>query len=96
MSLLIGQKVEEEAGQNSRFRALSSMFSETASHRKKLTTNLRLLDACSTYDYQTTWKQTRKVGNATLFKRNAEYQNWKDRADSSTVVYIGKLGSPFY
>jgi ankyrin repeat domain-containing protein 50 len=45
------------------------------------------------YDYETTWKQTRKVGNATLFNQNTEYQNWKGQADSCTLIYTGKLGS---
>jgi DNA replication protein DnaC len=56
-------------------------------------TNLQVLDLCSVYDYETTWKQTRKVGNATLFNRTAEYQAWKGRADSCTLIYTGKLGS---
>jgi len=52
-----------------------------------------VLDLCSVYDYETTWKQTRKVGNATLFNRTAEYKAWKGRADSCTLIYTGKLGS---
>src|SRR5271156_4505788 len=93
VSLLMSQKIEEEAQENSRFRALSSEFSESVSHRKKLKTNLRVLHFCSTHDYETTWKQTRKAGNATLFNRTPEYEDWKDRSDSCTFVYTGKLGS---
>jgi ankyrin repeat protein len=93
VGLLMGQKIEEEAQENFRFRALSSKFSESMSHRKKLKTNLRVLHFCSTYDYETTWKQTRKTGNATLFNRTPEYKDWKDRPDSCTLVYTGKLGS---
>ena len=93
VSLLMGQKIEEEARENSRFRALSSKFSETVSHRKKLKANLQVLDFCSTYDYEMTWKQTRKAGNVTLLNRTTQYQDWKDRSDSCTLVYTGKLGS---
>jgi hypothetical protein len=74
VNLLIGQKIEEEARENSRFRALSNKFSETASHHRKLKTKLRLLESCSTYDYETTWKQTQKVGNVTLFSQAIQYQ----------------------
>jgi hypothetical protein len=93
VNLLIGQKIGEEAHENSRFRALSNKSSERASHHRKLKTKLRLLESCSTYDYETTWKQTRKVGNATLFSQATQYQNWKGRPDSCTLVYTGKLGS---
>jgi ankyrin repeat domain-containing protein 50 len=93
VNLLIAKKIEEEAEENSRFRALSSNFSKYVSSQQKIETNLRLLNICSMYDYETTWKQTRKVGNATLFNQNTEYQNWKGQADSCTLIYTGKLGS---
>ncbi|KAH6669833.1 hypothetical protein B0J14DRAFT_486435 [Halenospora varia] len=54
---------------------------------------LRLLESCSKYDYETTWKQTRRIGNASLFSRTTQYQDWRVRPDSCTLVYTGKLGS---
>ncbi|KAI9763674.1 MAG: hypothetical protein M1839_006322, partial [Geoglossum umbratile] len=92
-NLLIAKKIDEEAQENFQFRALSSKYSESVSLRRKMKTNLRVLDLCSIYDYETTWKQTRKIGSATLFNQNAEYQDWKSRADSCTLIYTGKLGS---
>src|SRR3954452_2683678 len=82
-----------EAQENSRFRTLYSKLSKSASHQQKLATNLRVLDFCSKYDHETTWKQTRKVGNAALFTQLAEYQEWKDYSSSCTLLCIGKLGS---
>ncbi|PQE11929.1 hypothetical protein CJF31_00000051 [Rutstroemia sp. NJR-2017a BVV2] len=93
VALSMGRTIEDEGQENSRFRALSTKFSETASHRARMKMNLRVLDLCSTYDYETTWKQTRKRGNATLFNNSNEYQNWKNGAESCTLVYRGKLGS---
>jgi ankyrin repeat protein len=93
VALAMGQTIEDEGQENSRFRALSTKSSETASHRARMKMNLRVLDLCSTYDYETTWKQTRKRGNATLFNNSNEYQNWKTGAESRTLVYRGKLGS---
>lgn len=92
-SLLLAKRIEEEARENSKFRALSSKISESASYQQKLRRMLRILDFCSSYDYETAWKQTRKIGNSTLFNRTMEYQDWKGRADSGTLLYTGKLGS---
>lgn len=82
-----------EAQENFRSRDLSIKLSKSAHRRQKLATNLRVLDFCSNYDYETTWKQTRKVGNAALFASLAEYQEWKDYSSSCTLLYTGKLGS---
>ncbi|EKG09442.1 NACHT domain protein [Macrophomina phaseolina MS6] len=82
-----------EAQENSRFRALYSKLSKSASHQQKLATNLRVLDFCSKYNHQMTWKQTRKVGNAALFTQLAENQKWKDCSSSCTFLCTGKLGS---
>ncbi|OCL01989.1 hypothetical protein AOQ84DRAFT_328059, partial [Glonium stellatum] len=92
-NLLMAKKFEEEAQENSRFRDLSTKFSKSASRQQRLATKLRILDFCSNYDYETTWKQARKAGTTTLLNRNSKYQDWKGRTDSCTLVYTGKLGS---
>lgn len=93
VSVLTAKRIEEEAQENFRFRALWKKSSESVPRQQKLETNKRVLESCSMYEYETTWKQTRKAGNATLFSGNAEYQDWKSRTDSCTLVYTGKLGS---
>ncbi|CZR58343.1 uncharacterized protein PAC_08235 [Phialocephala subalpina] len=93
VSMLVAEKIEEEAQENTGFRALLSKGSKSASLEQKIKKRLRVLDCCSTYDYETPWKQSRKVGNATLFNRTADYQDWKGQASSCTILYIGKLGS---
>ena len=93
MNILVAEKIEEEAQENTRFRSLLSKGPKSVSLKQKLKTRLRVLDLCSTYDYETPWKQTRKVGNATLFNRTADYQDWKGQVDSCTLLYTGKLGS---
>jgi ankyrin repeat protein len=89
VNLLIAQGLEE---QRSQIKALS-ISAKSDLHRKKKKAYLRILDSCSIYDYQTTWKEIRKVGNATLLDRAYEYWDWKVRTDSCTLVCIGKLGS---
>ena len=53
----------------------------------------KLMEAYSTYDHETTWKQIRKAGNSSLFNDNEEYKAWKAQEESCTLVYAGKLGS---
>jgi ankyrin repeat protein/Cdc6-like AAA superfamily ATPase len=82
-----------EAQENSGFRALSRRMFKSASYEQKIATNLRVLDFCSTYNHQTTWKQTRKAGNSSFFMQLAEYREWRDYSDPCTLMYTGKLGS---
>ncbi|KFZ03367.1 hypothetical protein V502_11004 [Pseudogymnoascus sp. VKM F-4520 (FW-2644)] len=85
--------VEEEAQNNFEFRALSSRFSKSVSLQQELKAKFRILDSCSVHDYETTWKQTRKIGNTTLFNRIDEYKDWKGEKTSSTLLYTGGIGS---
>ncbi|KAF9770549.1 hypothetical protein IL306_011888 [Fusarium sp. DS 682] len=89
VNLLMAQQLQEQ----SRRIELLSKYSETESHRKKLENHLCTLDSCSTYDYQTTWKEIRRRGNTSWFTLQREYQEWKVRSESCTLLYSGKLGS---
>jgi predicted ATPase len=85
VDFLVAKRVEEEARNNSRFRALS--------HRQqRIAAKWKVLDMCSEYDYETTWKQIRKTGTTTLFAQTAEYEQWETRSGSSGLLYLGKLG----
>jgi Cdc6-like AAA superfamily ATPase len=90
VNLLIAQKVDE---QSSNVKSLLKFSTAGESFRKRLKTRLRILDSCSKYDHQTTWKEIRKVGNSTLFNQTREYQDWKIQTASSTLICTGKLGS---
>ncbi len=89
VNLLMAQNVKE---QSSGVKALLR-FSDSGSYRQMVKARVRVLDFCSTYDHQIPWKAVRKIGNATLFHRTPEYQDWKARDDSCTLVFKGKLGS---
>jgi len=91
--MLVVERIEEGAREDSEFRALWSKESKFVSLDKKLKTRLRVLDFCSTYDYETSWRQIRKIGYTTSYSVLAEYQEWKSQADPSTLLYTGKLGS---
>ena len=93
MSVSMAESVEGEARENRRFRALMTKESASMSQLQRLKMKQLVLASLSTHDFEKTWKQTRKVGNTTLFNRNTAYQDWKGRGDSCTLVYTGKLGS---
>ncbi|KAB2103710.1 hypothetical protein AG0111_0g8601 [Alternaria gaisen] len=82
-----------EAQESSGFRALSRSMFKSASQQQKFATKNRVLDFCSTYDHEIVWKQTRKVGNTSLYTNFAEYEQWRDSSHSSTIICTGKLGS---
>ena len=92
MSILMAEKLEREAQENWRFRALAAKVSASTLQWQRLNMNRLILENLSKHDFEKTWKQTRKVGNTTLLNRNVTYQEWKDRSDSCTLVYAGKLG----
>lgn len=93
MILLMVTKIEEGNQQNSRARSLTSKLFKSVSHQQEIAKKLRVLDFCSTFDHETAWKQTRKVGNTIYFRQVVEYQKWKCQDRSCTLVYTGKLGS---
>ncbi|KAF4333760.1 hypothetical protein FBEOM_12417 [Fusarium beomiforme] len=75
VNLLMAQQLQEQ----SRRLGLLHQYSEAESHRKKLENRFRILDSCSTYDYQTAWKEIRRCGNTSLFTLQRDYQDWKVR-----------------
>lgn len=53
VALLSSQNLEEEAKENCQFRQIMVKFSNSSNQRQQLALRIRLLNACSTYDYQT-------------------------------------------
>jgi hypothetical protein len=93
VALLSSQSLQEEAKKHSRFRQIMVKFSDSSNQRHQLSLRIRLLDACTTYDYQTSWKQARKQGTTTWFASTSEYQQWRGTASSCSLLCAGKLGS---
>ncbi|KLU82696.1 hypothetical protein MAPG_01765 [Magnaporthiopsis poae ATCC 64411] len=86
---LMARDISEQSSQTK----ILLKFSKSETHRKKFKAYFRLLDACSTYDYQKAWKETRKAGYSTLLDRADEYRDWKVQTSSCTLVCTGILGS---
>jgi ankyrin repeat domain-containing protein 50 len=93
VTLLSKRRQEDEAQENSRFRALVSSTSKGVEQRRKLKAKLRLLDRCSEYDHETSWKQARKQGKSSWLCETPEYRAWREQLISTSLLLSGKLGS---
>ncbi|KAJ4138505.1 hypothetical protein NW768_002340 [Fusarium equiseti] len=91
--LLLNQKVTEEARANSIFRSLANSRHDTYAHQRMIEQRTRFLNACSQYDYRTTWKQNRKCGNTKILTACRPYQQWKDDSGKTSILLLGKLGA---
>ncbi|XPS81919.1 hypothetical protein M3J07_013877 [Ascochyta lentis] len=91
-TLIKKQMDVSEAQESSGSRALTRDIFTYTSHQQRHATKMRVLDFCSTYDREIAWKQIRKAGNASFHMQQAEYREWRDGSDPSTLLYTGKLG----
>ncbi|KAM7198032.1 hypothetical protein V8F33_005299 [Rhypophila sp. PSN 637] len=87
--LLLSENIDE---QGTRVKLLLKL-SESEAYRQKLKIHCQILDSCSKYDYETTWKELRKVGNTGLLRATPKYASWKSELSSSTLLWRGKLGA---
>jgi hypothetical protein len=83
------QLIEAQEHRGSDFSSFSKSFDRisTPNNRKQV------LDFCSKYDHVTTWKQTRKLGDAAYLAQFPFYQEWKIQPVSSVFICTGKPGS---
>ena len=99
VTLASNQLQRDEADKSSHFRTLATQFfSENAAlerkKRKSEKAKSRLLDACSTYNHQTAWKQARKRGNTNWLFEKDEYTAWRREQTVSNALWCtGILGS---
>ncbi|KAF5572909.1 heterokaryon incompatibility protein het-E-1 [Fusarium pseudoanthophilum] len=93
-NLLLNQRIDDEAKENAKFRTLTTFLSESSSHQRRIKICDRFLQACSPYDYRTTWKQIRKSGTTRLLESFSEYQQWQsDQSSHDSILFRGKLGA---
>jgi hypothetical protein len=93
-NLLLNQKVDEEAKQNSSFRNWIANRDGRLHWQEKMKQHVAFLDKCSQYDYRTPWKQSRKHGTTSILKSCDQYQQWKaSRSKNSSITVLGKLGA---
>lgn len=95
VALLMSVKLEDEAGEYSRFRAAMAKSLRFTGPHREAKDRFVILDACSVFDYQTPWKQARKIGTTRVFVNSDAYKKWKfdEITASRTLACIGKPGS---
>jgi hypothetical protein len=83
----------QEAEHDSKLRLTSLTTSTEMKKWKREKIEQRFLKVCSTYDYQTAWKQRRKQGNVEWFLKEQGYTDWTTQTVSSVLHCVGTLGS---
>ncbi|CAI6332832.1 unnamed protein product [Periconia digitata] len=83
---------ENEAQENMKHRRSWRKSNQADLRERQMALHIRNLDHCSKYDFQTTWKQLRKLGTTQLFKNSLAYNEWATAGKSSTLIFTGKLG----
>ena len=92
ISSLVTQTIEHESSLNSGFRIFVTGEMKKQSLMKQLNARRRGLDACTTHDYEMTFRQQRKLGTTDFFPENNGYKCWKAAASSGTLI-VGKFNS---
>lgn len=95
--VLSAKTQQDEVRENSLFRSLLlSKLDKNEETRRKLAVKLSILDKCSTYDFESSWRQMRKKGNSSWIFGTPQYKNWRDIpyvGANSALLCLGKLGS---
>uniref|UniRef100_A0A0B7JP21 NACHT domain-containing protein n=2 Tax=Bionectria ochroleuca TaxID=29856 RepID=A0A0B7JP21_BIOOC len=93
VSFLTTQTVESEASENNLFRALVGGAYSWETQQRKLRQRAKLLEALSSSDHETPFRQARKCGVSTVFEDEPAYLSWEQSTESTSLVLVGKLGS---
>ncbi|KAF4782021.1 hypothetical protein HER10_EVM0006578 [Colletotrichum scovillei] len=72
---------------------MTALWTKSTTRRFDVAKKLKWLDSCSTYDFETTWKQTQKLGSTSLLSSSNDYQQWKKLTTSSSILFSGKIGA---
>lgn len=84
---------QEEIKESSKHRVLIARSSNQHAEWSRQQRMLEFLNACSTYDHRTAWKQARKKGTVSWLYQEEVYKKWKEEPTACTLHCYGKLGS---
>ncbi|VUC27615.1 unnamed protein product [Clonostachys rosea] len=93
VSFLTTQTVESEASENNMFRALVGGAYSWETQQRKLRQRANLLEALSSSDHETPFRQARKCGVSTVFQDDPAYLSWEQSTEPASLALVGKLGS---
>ncbi|KAJ9494026.1 hypothetical protein H2202_010454 [Exophiala xenobiotica] len=88
-----------EIKDNATFRSFVGKFSDKVARElaevnglRRRKNKMQFLDACSSYKYDTAWKQARKSGTTNWMHENQQYKQWYEAGKSSMLCCTGSLG----
>lgn len=92
-NLQLNEHFKAEAHLSAETRGMTALWTKSTTRRFDVAKKLKWLDSCSTYDFETTWKQTQKLGSTSLLSSSNDYQQWKKLTTSSSILFSGKIGA---
>ncbi|KAK1536005.1 hypothetical protein CPAR01_09547 [Colletotrichum paranaense] len=92
-NLQLNEHFKTEAHLSAETRGMTALWTKSTTRRFDVAKKLKWLDSCSTYDFETTWKQTQKLGLTSLLSSSNDYQEWKKHTTSSSILFSGKIGA---
>ncbi|RDW84032.1 uncharacterized protein DSM5745_04358 [Aspergillus mulundensis] len=92
VTTLMAKELALESQDRTWFKSQIVRHFDSKSQVKELRAKQRILDACSTYDYESAWRAIRKFGNVSLLT-GSTYTTWKGHDRGCTLLCTGKLGS---
>jgi hypothetical protein len=99
VNLASAKEQQLEIKDNATFRSFVGRFTDKVALEREELNGLRkrknkmqFLDACSSYKYDTAWKQARKSGNTVWILENQQYKQWFEAGKSSLLCCTGSLG----
>jgi hypothetical protein len=93
VAFLTSETVEDEASKSKSFRAMVGKTYEWEAQQRFLRQKVAFLEALSTTDHETPYKQARKRGTSTIFHSNDTFDSWKESRLPACLLLLGKLGS---
>ncbi|KAK1454416.1 hypothetical protein CCUS01_10378 [Colletotrichum cuscutae] len=92
-NLRLNEYFKTEAHLSAETRGMTALWTKSTTRRFDVAKKPKWLDSCSTYDFETTWKQTQKLGLTSLLSSSNDYQEWKKHTTSSSILFSGKIGA---
>ncbi|EXF82998.1 hypothetical protein CFIO01_08039 [Colletotrichum fioriniae PJ7] len=92
-NLLLNQHLKTEAELSADARLTTARWTASTAQRFDVGKKMKWLEYCSTYDFQTTWKQMQKLGLTSLLHNSDDYQQWKRHDSSASILFSGRIGA---
>lgn len=90
ITILMAREVRDNLQSSSALKNIAVGQGQRAQRQRTATVKRAVLDHCSVYDYENSWRQIRKAGVATV--QRGDFIKWRQEQGRATLLVIGKLG----